>query len=635
MGLGRLCAVLIATLATPCTAWAQTGTGEERSVEATSPEANDFGTVGDESAELRALRVAELELFGDRTRLPPPPSSELRLGELPDALSSRTPAEALEQAEGGPDLSWLRGISLPDIPIRWDEQVIRYLEFYKSDARGRAIMRAWLERQSVYGPMVADQLRELGLPGDLLYVAMIESGFDPTARSHASAVGMWQFVRATGTEYGLTVNHWLDQRMDPVLATNAGARYLRDLHRRFGSWELAFAAYNMGYGALLRAIRKYNTNDYWVLARLEAGLPFETTFYVAKIMACAIVGHNRARFGFEGVPAGTALSFDQVDVPAGTPLARIARAASVDTDTIRSLNPAFRRNRVPPGGPAVSIRIPAGKAAAFARVFRRPRHEAQQPYVVRFGETLRDVARRFGTTRAALRGVNELDQQSRIGVGLRLMVPAGEPRDTEEEPVVVAVPDEAAYPGRRRVFYRVTRGDTANEIARFFRVEADDLRRWNNVETAAALQSGMVLQLFVSPEFDLGRALVLTEDEVRLLVVGSEEFFDYHETQRGRVRFRYTIRSGDTLTSIARRFDLSVASLSRINRFGRRTDIRAGDQMIVYAPRDSAPRGAVREADERMNTLSARWGGNPSEPTPALRDDGDGEAEAADQPATP
>jgi murein DD-endopeptidase MepM/ murein hydrolase activator NlpD len=122
----------------------------------------------------------------------------------------------------------------------------------------------------------------------------------------------------------------------------------------------------------------------------------------------------------------------------------------------------------------------------------------------------------------------------------------------------------------------------------------------------------------------------LTEDDVRLLTVGSEEFYDYHEAQRGRVRFRYTIRPGDTLTSIARRFDLSVASLSRINRFGRRTDIRAGEQIIVYAARDAAPTEAVRAADNRMQALSDRWDTAPPEPAPPLLDDGDGEAEAAD-----
>lgn len=548
---------------------------------------------GDESPELRELRLAELELFGRGQPLTEPfDAPRVRIGEMPPAVTTDLPAAAADGASGNAQsLAWLSGLTLPDIPIRWDERVVRYLEFYRDDPRGRNIVGAWLRRASRWGDMVRAQLRALGLPEDLLYVAMIESGFDPAARSHASAVGMWQFVRRTGEEYGLEVTHWVDGRMDPERSTHAGARYLRDLYRRFGSWELAFAAYNMGYGALLRAIRKYNTNDYWVLSRLEAGLPFETTFYVAKVMACAIVGRNPERFGFEDLERDRPVRFASVEVPGGTPLPRVARAAGVEPDLVAELNPSLLRNRVPPG-PARAVRIPEERRDQFARNWTRmqPRHPAQRPYVVRFGETLDRIATRFRTTPAALRSLNELESDGDVVVGLELMVPAVDPVEVPtEEPAVVAVPAEQfTYADRTRIFYRVAANDRVEEIASFFSVTVDELRRWNHVDPGAALQEGLMLQLFVPTSLDLSRAVVLTEREVRVLVVGSEEFFDHHEAQRGRVRVRYTVRPGDTLTSLGERFDLSVGSIARINRFARDTQLQAGQEIILYAPEAQA-----------------------------------------------
>ncbi|MBW2461110.1 MAG: transglycosylase SLT domain-containing protein [Deltaproteobacteria bacterium] len=565
-----------------------------------------------ESEELRDLRIAEETLFGDRRPLVDAGATPWGvLGTPPISLTSDTPPRGrAPSASASPDLAWLSGLSLPDIPIRWDDQVVRYLEFYKDNPRGHALMAAWLRRERRWGPMVRGRLRALSLPEDLSYLAMIESGFDPAARSRASAVGMWQFVRATGEEYGLAVDHWVDERRDPEESTDAGARYLDHLYRRFGSWELAFAAYNMGYGALLRSMRKYNTNDYWVLTQFEAGLPFETTFYVAKVMACAIVGRNPERFGFEDIE-GEPVAFDRVDVPGGATVPQVARAAGVDTALVAELNPSFRRNRVPPGDRR-SVRIPAGTSDRFARAWTRtrPRDPAHRPYVVRFGETLGGVATRFRTSSSALRETNELGDDQRVGAGFRLMVPAVAERTTRtDERPVIAVPDDLTAPeGRRRVFYRTTGAETATEVARFFRVSADELRRWNHVDGRATLPRGLVLQVFAPPEVDLGRAVVIAEDDVRVMTVGSEEFFDYHEANRGRVRFRYTVRSGDTLTAIGRRFELSVGSIARINRFARDTNLQAGQQIIVYTARERAPAAAVRAFDGRLAAQAAARG---------------------------
>ncbi len=573
-----------------------------------APGVEAFLRAGEESAELRALRLLEEEVFGPVGRVDER-APRVRGLEVPPALTADAPPTAAVVTSGGRDLAWLQGVALPDLPIRWDDRVVRYLELFRDDPRGRALMRAWYQRLGRHGAMIESSLERAGMPRDLRCVALAESGFDPGARSGAGAVGMWQFVETTGAEYGLEKNHWVDERRDPLRSTAAAAAYLGHLHRRLGNWELAFAAYNMGYGALLRAIRKYNTNDYALLSRVEAGLPFETTVYVAKILACAVVLRNPERFGLAEVAQDAPITLRTVDVPGGVSLGVLARAAGMEREALAALNPELLRGRTPPGATRYDIRIPADRVDVFARAARRirPGEEGKRPYVLRFGESLDEVAKRYRTTVDELRATNEIGETEPIGAGTALLVPAVAPREerssTGERPVV-AVPDaQFRYEGRRRAFYRTSAGDTLEEIAAFFRVTVDELRTWNHLDAAAAVPPGLLVQLFVPTSVDLSRAVVLTPDEVRVLTVGSEEFFDYHERQRGRVRVRYCVREGDTLDSIASRFGLETADLSRINRVGRSESLSPGRELIVYcAPeRAPAPEAPVAEAPSRRS----------------------------------
>lgn len=538
------------------------------------PVGDDALAPGAESPELASLRLAESEIF----------QSERPLVEIAPAVAP----EGGEDEEGEDDAAWTEGLNLPDLPVRWDHRVVTFVNFFRSDPRGRSIMTSWLRREPRYSAMVQAELRALELPSDLIYVAMIESGFDPRARSSAGAVGMWQFMGGTGDEYGLRRDHWIDQRMSPDHATRAAARYLRDLYQRFGSWELALAAYNMGYNALLRSIRKYNTNDFWVLSRLDDALPFETTVYVAKIMAAAIIAKNASRFGFGDVTRDPAIIATAVDVPGGTSIEAIARAAGVAPADIANANPELLRSRTPAGDTRSHVRIPSSSLAAFQRAWPRAeaRRAAQRPYRLRFGETLADVAESFGTTEAALRRLNELPERGAVASEFTLLVPNTDAtRPPRNRPVVTVPATRFQHPGRSRVFYRVIDGDSCRAIARFFGVSLDDVRRWNGIDPNAAVHRGMVLQLFVPNAFDLTRAVTLAESEVRILTVGSPEFYEHHETERGRVRSMYRVREGDTLESIARRFELSTTALTRINRMTERTSLAAGREIVVFASR--------------------------------------------------
>ena len=520
-----------------------------------------------ESDALRVLRLADEELFGGV-------QSNLIAGESPPWLT--------------------QGWALPDIPAQWDSHIVKYVDFFRNDSRGHSIIETWLRRKAEYDAPIRAELRAQGLPEDLIYVAMIESGFNPRARSEVQALGMWQFLAGTGETYGLRHSYWVDERMDPEASTRAAGRYLGDLHQRFGSWELALAAYNMGYGALLRSIRKYNTNDFWALSRYEDGIPYETTLYVAKILGAAVVGRNQERLGFgPAIPSAPALA--RIEVPAATPFSLIAEATGLGISELRAYNPELIRDRTPPDEDTHELRVPAVSAELFHRQWPRLAHRlgSEKRYVTRFGERLDDVAKRFALTRSVLARMNQAGESESIAYGTTLLVPATAIEHAtarrEELPIATVPDDHFDTVGRTRIFYRTNDGDTIRSISRYFGLNSDDVRRWNGLAAHACLQNGMMIQLFVESHTDLSRALVLREHEVRVLVAGSDEFFDYHEAQRGRIRTHYRVAANDTLESLGRKFDLSTGSLSRINHFDRHIALRPGQEIIVYAPRGHQP----------------------------------------------
>jgi membrane-bound lytic murein transglycosylase D len=543
---------------------------------------------GMETQELRALRLAEEELFGaGPNKLSADFSGDCADGDsaVPDARA-KLPKQLVVQGRTV-DLAFLRDLKLPGLPVRWDRRLIEYLVFFRDDPRGRELSVSWLRRAERYGPMIRRILAQQSLPQDLLYVAMIESGFDPEARSSVDARGMWQFVKQAGESYDLRIDRWTDERLDPEASTLAAAKYMRDLHARFGTWDLAFASYNMGYGAMLRAIRKFNTNDFGMLARVEAGLPFETTLYVSKIIAMAIVARNPERFGIKKLVADAPLSVGKVQVPEGTPLDAVATASGVDIEVLRAMNPHLLKARTPPGERPIGIYLPKLNLGRFQERWPSVRGNGQlASHVLRLGEALEDVARRVGTSVAKLRDLNALNSDEVVRPGMALLIPTARPKSAiKPDPVIAAVPDRTfVYPGRRQVFYRVGAGDTLLSVARAFEVSEDELTAWNSVVPSSSLPKDMVLQVFVRPEVDLRAVLVFQPAEVRVLKVGTEEFFEFHESQRGRVRIRYRVQAPDTLASLGKRFDLSPGSIGRINQFGALRVLRPDEWVVLYVP---------------------------------------------------
>jgi membrane-bound lytic murein transglycosylase D len=568
---------------------------------------------GPESPELRALRLAERELFPPAAPTDTWPSEFRTLpsgdGQPRVRASGVPPSEPMPSppSEGTSDLSWLVQLELPDLPVRWDERVVRYLVFFRDDPRGHTTFASLFRHSGRYRDAMRRALHHKSLPEDLVWVSMIESGFDPMARSPSGSAGLWQFMPETGRIYGLTMDRWIDQRYSVDLATTAAADMLADLHRGFGSWELALAAYNMGHAGLSSVVRRYNTNDFWSLARTEGSLPWETTLYVPKILAASVVAHNLVAFGFGDLVVDAPVETDAVDVPPGTALALVAQTAGCDPKEIEALNPELRAARTPPAGDTdahYSVKVPLGKGATLAQAIARL--QRGQPsldrYVVRFGETLEQIAATHRTTAQKLIDMNSIAPGEVLRGGTVLLVPkvdgsssttTGPAAPTGPKQSVVVPSDEFVYPDRKRVFYRVLGGDTVGETATALHVSVDDLCRWNDLDASARLQEGMTLQAFVAPDADLSRIVVESEEDVRVLAVGSEEFFASLEQVKGFRRLLVAAKAGDTIESIGRHFDVSPRTMERINRRGRGEALRPGEIVIVYLPGSAAPSPAA------------------------------------------
>lgn len=317
-----------------------------------------------------------------------------------------------------------------DIPIVRNEFVDRFVEMFEQRQSDR--MALYLKRSGRYEGMIRAKLRERGMPEDLIYLSMVESGFNPNARSKASAVGLWQFMAATGRMYGLRIDAYVDERRDPERSTDAALVYLSDLHKQLGSWSLAAAAYNSGGNRVARIMRevtgaeKGEESDFW---RIRSRLPTETREYVPLIYAAAIIGKEPQRYGLNDVERLMPLRVERVEVPGGTSLATVARAVGVETAEIEELNPQLIQSRTPPGKP-YSVRIPFGRASNFAANFTSVPVVASAPaassttHRVASGESLSTIARRHGKTVAALQKENGMGRRTLIRPGQVLKIPA-------------------------------------------------------------------------------------------------------------------------------------------------------------------------------------------------------------------
>jgi len=331
-------------------------------------------------------------------------------------------------------------LDLRPYPVEVNGAVERFLERFQTSPR-REVVGRWLDRSSRYLDMIRQVFRKKGLPEDLAFTAMIESGFNPLAVSRAGAKGLWQFMERTGRRYGLKVDRWVDERLDPEKSTEAAADYLKDLFAQFGHWFLAQAAYNAGEVKVARAVEHARSNDFWTIAR-GRWLREETKQFVPQIQAAALIAREPERYGFQVTPEEP-LAYEVVTVPFSVELKQLGGLAGLESQALSDLNPELRRGVTPPGG-VYALKVPSGAASSVAEALdrlsvqraeaaRRWAKRAAAPagspppagvHVVKPNDTLSDIAKRYGVSVADLVRLNGLDPEARIYPGDRIRVRA-------------------------------------------------------------------------------------------------------------------------------------------------------------------------------------------------------------------
>ena len=390
-----------------------------------------------------------------------------------------------------------------DIPVVYNDEVQQWMEYFTGV--GRRHFNVYMERKAKFEPVIVPKLKAAGLPQDLIYLAMIESGFSTAAHSHAGAVGPWQFIQSTGRLFGLQSDWWIDDRRDPHKSTDAAVNYLSRLYAEFGDWKLACAAYNSGELKIRKAIAKLGTRDFFEIARDRKALRRETKDYVPKMMAAAIIGKNPEAFGFRRHELSYELAdFTEVRIPRAENLRTVARIAGVSKDKLMEINPSLVRCCTPPQRGAYTLRLPKGDAAnaviAAVDAGEIGRYADFRRHVVRRGDSLSKIARGSGVPAEAILAMNDLRSVRNLKPGTELVIPErgglGAISASRGSRAIAS-----AAPARgRAVMHTVQKGETLAAISRRYAVRVDEIRRWNALSRAKNLRPGRRIKLYVRNE---------------------------------------------------------------------------------------------------------------------------------------
>lgn len=470
-------------------------------------------------------------------------------------------------------------IQKTEVPLIQNAQVNRHLVYYT--LRRPEVMEVWRERAEIYKPMMDEIFAEEGLPPELVYLSFIESGINPTARSWASAVGMWQFIAATARVYGLEINWWVDERRDPEKSSRAAARHLKDLHNIWGDWHLAMANYNISPRGLNRAIRRAGgVKDYWAAYPY---LPRETRGYVPGFIATTMINMSPEEFGFKTSYGQEPYSYDLVEVDGLMALDVMAEAIGITTDELKKYNPELLRWATPPGN-KYQLKIPKGKKNEFLAVYDDlPKESANQSitmHTVRSGESIGLIARKYGTTVSGIFASNEnLSTTIYPGQVLAVPLPAGSvaqlsaDRPTNQRNGTTrsrATTTTSSIPANSsRMDYKVKTGDTIGHIAEWYDVRAWQIRSWNGIGNT--IRVGQNLKVYVpnnrSSHYEKVNTLSFRakQDLESKQRRGENIFIASNTSTDSNNMTTYTVRSNDTLSEIAESFGVSISQLRQLN----------------------------------------------------------------------
>lgn len=448
-------------------------------------------------------------------------------------------------------------------PLEINQRVELAIKYFQT--RGRKVFTVWLERSGKYEKLIRDILQEKELPDELFYLAMIESGFNPRAYSYARAAGIWQFIKGTGAAYGLRNSWWFDERKDPYLSTLAAAKHLKDLYARFGDWYLALAGYNCNPKKIENRMRQYKTDDFWELKRL----PRQTRNYVPTFIAASVLASNPKKYGFY-VDKMEPVEFDTVLISECIDLEILSQCADTTFEFIKEINPAILRWCTPPDVRNFVFNIPKGSKEQFREKYSQIPEENKRSWVrhvVRKGETLSDIAKKYGTSIDILKTYNKLNG-NRIRINQDILLPV--PRNKKYYDLTTSVASVSEkkkarssvdLKGYKKITYLVKAGDTLGQIAEQFHTQANKIREWNGMYYGQYIYPDQKLDIWVaesslSEQKDTNQKEISTSDDI------------------------HVVQQGETLWDIAQHYDVTIEKLKSWNK-KRSNTIQPGERLKI------------------------------------------------------
>ncbi|MCW9707771.1 LysM peptidoglycan-binding domain-containing protein [Fodinibius salsisoli] len=484
-----------------------------------------------------------------------------------------------------------------EVPLVQNKSVNKHLMYFSM--KRPQVMEKWLMRSEKYFPMMKEIFEEEGVPQELIHLSMVESGLNPTAKSWASAVGMWQFIRSTASMYGLEVNWWVDERQDPEKATRAAAQHLKDLYEVWGDWHLAMAGYNISPRGLKSAIRRAGgQKDYWAASPY---LPRETRNYVPGFIAATMIEMNPESFGFKKEYQAAHYDYDVYRVAPLMPLDRLAEAAGITLDKLKEYNPELLRWATPPGN-EYPLKLPLGTEERFASNYENiPKDERGRNvamHTVNRGESLGHIARKYGTSVRALYETNE-NLSSTIYPGQKIVVPlapgskkeiaANRPTNQSKSKTTAKKSTKnksSNNSNKARIRYQVKSGDTVGHIAEWFDSSSSRIRSWNN--TSNVIRPGEYLTIYV-PKAEqeyyqkVDGMSFSKKQQIERQQQAGKEIKKAYLASSSKASGEYTVQPNDTLIDIANSHGISVSRIKQLNGLNG-SRIYVGQKLKVGAP---------------------------------------------------